>query len=66
MSLKATKPGRFGKPDMRSYESFRNPGERPSLEFNWEPALYRFALTMQSLGYELSAKQQKRIDDHGR
>lgn len=66
LSLKANKPGRYGKPDMRSYESFRNPGERPSLEFNWEPALLAFALTMRSLGYELSRTQQKRIDDHAR
>jgi hypothetical protein len=68
MSLKATNPtrNRIGKPDLRDYSSFKNPGARPSLDFDWDRALLGLALLMWDLGYELSAKQKKRIEDYGR
>jgi hypothetical protein len=66
LSLKATNPTkqRVGKPDMRDYKNI-NPGKRPSAEYDWEPALLAFALTMWSLGYPLSKEQKQRIEDYG-
>lgn len=51
------------RPDMRTYPA-GNFGNKPSLDFDWDAALYRHALTMRELGYELSKEQRKRIDDH--
>jgi hypothetical protein len=48
---------------MRTYPA-GNFGNKPSLDFDWDAALYRHALTMRELGYELSKEQRKRIDDH--
>lgn len=62
--LKGTVPGRVGKPDMRNYSTRIPWRDTPSDRFDWEPALIRFAHTMRDLGYTLSIKQQKRIDDH--
>jgi hypothetical protein len=64
LSLKATKPRSHGKPDLRDYSSFKNPGKRPSADFDWDRALLGLALLMWDLGYELSAKQKKRIEDN--
>jgi hypothetical protein len=50
---------------LRNYDAIRNPGARPSAEFDWEPALVGFARLMAELGYPLSTQQQQRIDDHG-
>lgn len=49
---------------MRDYDSLKGRGKTPSQHFNWDYALYKNALTLQSLGYELTPEQQKRIDDH--
>lgn len=59
----AFKPPR-GSPDFRNYDNFKYRGNKPSLEFDWDAALYRHALMMQELGYKLTTEQQKRIDDH--
>lgn len=68
LMLRATNPTkqRVSKPDLRDYNSIalRNPGARPSLDFDWDAALIRFAHSMHDLGYPLSREQQKRIDDH--
>lgn len=64
--LTATKPKRFGRPDLRDYDTIRNPGNRPSEQFDWDAALYLFALGMWSLGYKLSKEQQKRIENSAR
>lgn len=53
-----------GAADMRDYDSLKGRGKTPSQHFNWDYALYKNALTLQSLGYELTPEQQKRIDDH--
>lgn len=61
--LRATKPHRIGRPDLRDYDSIRGfSGGRPSLEFNWERALYLHALSMLQLGYHLSPEQKRRLD----
>lgn len=39
-------------------------GERPSIEFDWDAALYNLAVTFRDRGYKLTALQQQRIDDH--
>lgn len=49
---------------IRDYTNFKYSGNRPSLDFDWDSALYKHALTMRKLGYTLTEQQQKRIDDH--
>jgi hypothetical protein len=38
--------------------------EHASARFDWDKALYLHALAMWSLGYELSAQQKRRIENH--
>lgn len=45
------------------YDRSAHRGDAPSALFDWDAALYRFALLMRNSGYTLSAKQQQRIDD---
>lgn len=40
--------------------------EHASARFDWDTALYLHAVSMGELGYELSAAQKKRIENHGR
>lgn len=60
----ATRPKRTGKPELRDYASYKSPGKRPSLDFDWDTALYLHAVSMAELGYELSPAQKKRIKDN--
>jgi hypothetical protein len=48
----------------RNYDSLMYRGKTPSSDFDWDAALYRYALMMRELGYRLTPEQQKRIDDH--
>lgn len=51
--------------DMRDYTRIRTyTGPRPSVDFDWDAALYGFAVLMRSLGYELSDDQKYRIYTH--
>lgn len=52
------------RPVPRNYAALKFKGATPSVDFDWDAALYRYAVTMRGLGYTLTEEQQKRIDDH--
>lgn len=53
------------RPVPRNYAALKFKGATPSVDFDWDAALYRYVVIVRDLGYTLSEEQKKRIDDHG-
>lgn len=53
------------RPLPRNYSALSQRAPTPSDEYDWDAALYRYAMIMRSRGYTLSEQQQKRIEQHG-